>query len=333
MSFQDLLSSFSSLKRDSSAGGGSGSGSDRLQGSKRTREEAKLDEKKEEECGEVEEVEEGEEGTISMKQSSSSSIPPTNPIPNRNRTDVSPQEVRLSGEFATIGNQCGTDKITHHGYHRFYPRFIEHYRHLPEGQAMLEIGMENCKSLQLWKSYFTNLFIYGIDINFSLEEERARIFKVDQSKADQLQSLIKNDIKHPLCFIIDDGSHIPEHQVLAFDILFPHLLPGGTYIIEDVETSYWTRGGLYGYTTRYGYKHNRSCIETFKTIVDDINREFLRPDNLRNVDNNLREKISNKTRDLISSVSFAHNAIIVVKKTEEEVALYADRRYRFEQHL
>ena len=48
----------------------------------------------------------------------------------------------------------------------------------------------------------------------------------------------------------------------TFDLLFRQvLLPGGTYIIEDIETSYWSRNGLYGYTTRYGYHHENSCIE------------------------------------------------------------------------
>jgi len=51
---------------------------------------------------------------------------------------------------------------------------------------------------------------------------------------------VVSKIKHPVCFINDDGSHVPEHQLFSFDYLFHELLmPGGTYIIEDVETSYW----------------------------------------------------------------------------------------------
>jgi hypothetical protein len=50
------------------------------------------------------------------------------------------------------------------------------------------------------------------------------------------------------------------------------IVEGGTYIIEDIETSYWTKGGLYGYETRYGYHHQNSLIEVFKDLLDDINR-------------------------------------------------------------
>ena len=35
--------------------------------------------------------------------------------------------------------------------------------------------------------------------------------------------------------ILDDGSHIPEHQILTFNTLFPSVVPGGIYIIEDVN--------------------------------------------------------------------------------------------------
>ncbi|KAJ1426900.1 hypothetical protein B484DRAFT_397403, partial [Ochromonadaceae sp. CCMP2298] len=42
-----------------------------------------------------------------------------------------------AGVFHQIGRKHGTDKITHHGYHRFYPRFIEHFQSL-RGASMLE---------------------------------------------------------------------------------------------------------------------------------------------------------------------------------------------------
>ena len=45
-----------------------------------------------------------------------------------------------------------------------------------------------------------------------------------------------------------------------------------------VSYSYWTRNGLYGYNTRYGYHHEHSCVEVFKDLLDDVNREYLSRD-------------------------------------------------------
>lgn len=199
---------------------------------------------------------------------------------------------------------------------------------------MLEIGIEQNKSLMMWKEYFPNLFIYGIDIGVESSGERFRIFKCDQSDKTAVANIVSRDIHHHVCYINDDGSHIPEHQLSCFDVLFDRLLiPGGTYIIEDIETSYWRHGGLYGYRTRYGLGHAQSVIEVFKGVVDSLNHEFLSEEDRSQVHEGLRGHISETTRALISSVTFAQNCIVVVKKTAEEHAAFDNRNYRFAENV
>lgn len=250
------------------------------------------------------------------------------------KPDVSLPATRGDGDLAVIGTKHDTDKVTHHGYHRFYPRFLEMYRSYSADYGMLEIGIEDSKSIGTWKEYFPHLFIYGMDIGVAREEDRLKIGQVDQSSLPQVQRFMHSEVQHPLCFIIDDGSHIPEHQLLCFDYLFAqHLCGGGTYIIEDIETSYWTQGRLYAYRTEYGYRCSRSVVEVFKHVLDDMNREFLTPGNQQEVDERLRGKVSEQTRRQISSVTFGQNCIVIVKKTDEEVRRYSDRVYRFRTHL
>jgi cephalosporin hydroxylase len=38
--------------------------------------------------------------------------------------------------------------------------------------------------------------------------------------------------------VIDDGSHIGRHVQASFRVLFPAVLPGGWYVVEDLQTSY-----------------------------------------------------------------------------------------------
>jgi hypothetical protein len=201
------------------------------------------------------------------------------------------------------------------------------------GGSMIEIGIDQKKSLLTWLEYFPNAFIYGIDIRVASSGPRHKIFKADQSNAVELESIIKNEISHPVFFIVDDGSHIPEHQIASFNYLFSNtLMPGGVYIIEDIETSYWITNGIYGYPTNYGYRHSKSIIEIFKDLVDEINNEFLNQQAKNLQDERLGSDLSVMARSSISSITFGQNCIIIVKKTQEE-EIYANRDYRFSTNL
>ena len=141
-------------------------------------------------------------------------------------------------------------------------------------------------------------------------DDKTTLYYADQSNISQLQYIINDIGKYSLDVIIDDGSHIPWHQVLSFDILFRELLaPGGTYIIEDIETSYWSsaRAELYQYKIpNAGVGKHGSVVERFKSIIDVINRKFIgKPD--FSVIGNM------KTDHLISSISFSRNCIIIEK--------------------
>ena len=213
-----------------------------------------------------------------------------------------------------LGRKYKSDKITHHRYHEIFPHFISKFYDKEGG--IIEIGVEQFNSIKMWLELFKNSHIYGYDININDAGEKYTIFKGDQSKEDDLDRFI-NIIKTPIYFINDDGSHIPEHQVLTFNKLFPILEDGGIYIIEDIETSYWTKGDIYNYPTNYGYKNPNSVVELFKNIIDCVNSEFLQE--------NINSPI--KHLDNIKMISFAYNCIIIEKGTREK------RPYRFQNML
>ena len=47
----------------------------------------------------------------------------------------------------------------------------------------------------------------------------------------------------PLDFVLDDGGHGMEQQVITFEEVWPLLKDGGVYICEDTHTSYWSEYG------------------------------------------------------------------------------------------
>ena len=219
-----------------------------------------------------------------------------------------------SNEFHRLGLIYKTDKVTHHKYSKIYDFFLKSM-YEKEG-SILEIGIKEGNSLQLWLDLFPNAYVYGIDIGVENEGNNFKIFKKDQSKVEDLLDVKEKLVDKKLFFINDDGSHLPEHQLLTFNTLFPLLEEGGVYIIEDIETSYWTKKDVYGYPTRYGYKHEKSVIELFKDVVDGVNSEF----------SGEREYMV-KHMNLVGSITFSQNCIIIVKETQEK------RRYRFRDKL
>ena len=223
----------------------------------------------------------------------------------------------LANKMYVIGKKCYTDKVTHHEYHNIYNFFLKDLYEKEGSILEIGIGTKTTYSLDMWLKLFPNAFIYGIDIDYDDQGERFTIFKADQSDENQLNA-VKDRLKNENVFFInDDGSHMPEHQLLTFNTLFPLLKEGGIYIIEDVETSYWTKGSLYGYPTRYGYKHEKSIVENFKDVADGVNAEFA---------GEREAKVQHM--DSIASITFSRNCIIIVKQEKKD-----KREYRFKNRL
>ena len=233
---------------------------------------------------------------------------------NKNKIDGD-HNTNLMLQYGKINN---TDKVTHHEYHKYYDYILKQFYN--SHGSIVEIGIGTGVSLPMWISLFKNAHIYGVDIESEDKtNERYTIFKADQSNIDDLNILKSSLIDKNVFFINDDGSHIPEHQLLSFNVLFPILVEGGIYIIEDIETSYWNKGECYNYKTNYGYKHSKSIVEIFKEAVDIMNREFIKEKT------QLSDKILHY--NYIDSVTFGRNCIIIKK------GYNADREYRFKHFI
>jgi trans-aconitate methyltransferase len=137
-----------------------------------------------------------------------------------------------------LGLRHGTDKASgHHDYLAFYERFLRPIR--DAHMRVLEIGVREGASLRMWADYFPNATIVGIDIDPECRRHaggRISVEVMDQSDLPALAALARG--YGPFGLIVDDGSHIWEHQITALRHLYPHLQPGGCYILEDLDTSY-----------------------------------------------------------------------------------------------
>jgi hypothetical protein len=144
--------------------------------------------------------------------------------------------------------------------------------------TVLEIGIggwadahSGGESLRMWRDFFPNSQIVGVDIadKHGLNGGRIRTFAGDQSDPAFLRDLIKT-IGRP-DIIIDDGSHRSAHIHASFNVLFPLLADNGIYAIEDLYTSYWVRAGG---NWQDGAERDTS-MAMLKSLTDSIHYRYI----------------------------------------------------------
>lgn len=136
----------------------------------------------------------------------------------------------------TIGLKYGTDKASsEHDYLRHYDDYF--WLHRYDKLTLLEMGVWQGASLRMWREYFPEATIVGIDnVNRGVRIPGVDIHKCSQENEIGLYNL--QGLYGGFDIIVDDASHISSKTITAFRALWPALNPGGVYVIEDLQTSY-----------------------------------------------------------------------------------------------
>jgi hypothetical protein len=188
-----------------------------------------------------------------------------------------------------------TDRFSGKWKHYFdiYDRYLQRY--IGKSFTLLEIGVSNGGSLQIWKKYFGDkVQIVGIDIDpkTMYSESQIQTFCGSQSDPKFLDSVLRQvgvpDV------IIDDGSHIQQDVIASFNFLFPILANNGVYIIEDTHTAYWHewQGGI---TSPYNF------VSIASRFTHDVNLQHI------------EEPYTPVAKDL-KSISFYDSMVIMEKQ-------------------
>lgn len=195
------------------------------------------------------------------------------------------------------------DKLIHKWIHYFdiYERHFKRFRN--KEIVILEIGVYQGGSLQMWKDYFgSKAKIYGIDIEpkcKALEEDNIEIFIGSQSDRKFLRE-VKNSIPK-IDILIDDGGHRMEQLIISFEELFDHVKDDGVYLAEDLHTSYWKSWGG-------GYKRKNTFIEYSKNFIDFLNAYHSKQKSLQ---------VSSFTKS-VDSLHYYDSILVIEKRLREE---------------
>jgi hypothetical protein len=125
-------------------------------------------------------------------------------------------------------------------------------------RTVLELGIYQGGSPALFTAWFDLDKFVGIDIcdpvkgfdefcaRHPLGERIRTHYRVSQSDKARVDAIVRDEFgATPIDVIVDDASHSYPLTRRAFEIAFPHLRPGGCYVIEDWGWAHWPGSDLY----------------------------------------------------------------------------------------
>lgn len=159
---------------------------------------------------------------------------------------------------------------SHKRLHKWVHYFDIYERHLARfrgtSPTMIEIGVMGGGSLAMWKEYLgPESRIIGIDIDSKCkvhEDDGIEIFIGSQDDPATIDAIFS---KYPkVDIVLDDGSHIMQHMISSFELMYHRLDQNGIYIVEDTHTCYWDEYGV-------GIGREGGFMEFVKQKLDEIN--------------------------------------------------------------
>ena len=170
-------------------------------------------------------------------------------------------------------------------YERTFARFVG------RGITFVEVGVDAGGSLLMWKAYFQNARIIGVDVDPAardLTRYGIEIFIGDQESEAFWDEFYKS--VGPIDVLLDDGGHHNREQIVTVDHALRHVRNHGVVMVEDVHTSYMRQ---------FLNPARHSFINFAKHLVDSVNSRSPQVDG------------SGRHRDVVSALEF-HESIVVI---------------------
>ena len=221
------------------------------------------------------------------------------------------KKVFFRNSLQKIGECTGSDKVYGHNFIPIYENYFQNLKN--KKLNILEIGIggyedpySGGESLLMWSEYFKNSSIIGADLFIKKLNlpNNVKTVELDQSNITQIEELGEKNGMFDI--IIDDGSHISSHIISTFQILWKYLKDEGIYVVEDTQTSYWSKLG------GYDKPNQKRATSYFQNLTDGLNyKEFLEKDYK-----------PCEIQKYLDYIHFYHNIIFIGKSLKEKKSLF-----------
>jgi SAM-dependent methyltransferase len=197
-------------------------------------------------------------------------------------------------------------------YLAIYDRELARFRDAAAPVRLLEIGVQNGGSLEVWSKFLPpGSSVVGMDIDPRCGELTfsgdITVLVGDAADPATLDRLLGDRV---FDVIVDDGSHVSRDIIATFQALFPRLVPGGLFLIEDLHASYWASFGG-------GFRTQDAAIEWLKGLVDALHADYFED----TVPQAARSALAALNRE-IARVAFYDSVAVVEKLPAAKTAPY-----------
>jgi predicted O-methyltransferase YrrM len=167
--------------------------------------------------------------------------------------------VDLAGVRVHIDVDGASDRFAQSGgefYMAKSPVYLDSYAALLEGRrvrSILEVGVFRGGSMVYFDRVYRPDLVVGVDWHADplprlREYIASQAFSemhlhqgVHQASRADMEWVIDRHFKDGVDLVVDDASHWYEETKATFEIVFPHVRPGGVYVVEDPD---WASGPL-----------------------------------------------------------------------------------------
>jgi spermidine synthase len=141
-------------------------------------------------------------------------------------------------------NNVTSDKNTVHSYLPIYTQFLAKKK--DTAKNVMEVGVNEGGSIQLWRDYFTNASVWAVDIVDNVQPVHVALRSDPRVKlllhSDAYNTNFVDSLSNvKFDFILDDGPHTLESMIFFVKNYSKLLTDDGCLIIEDVQCITWMK--------------------------------------------------------------------------------------------
>lgn len=175
-----------------------------------------------------------------------------------------------------------TDKNTTHSYIDLYQKLLCKKKN--SATNVLEVGICKGGSIKLWRDFFVNATVYGIDLMTEIEDNlwgdiiNDKKIKMLLGQNGYDESFVNNEFVNKdmkFDFILDDGPHTLESMKKFIKLYHPLIKDDGILIIEDVQSIDWIQSltnevpeHLKKYIKSYDLRNNKNRYDDIVFTID-----------------------------------------------------------------